>query len=361
MKKLIPIFALAAFVAIIGCGSDTPPDTAVSATSSENLPVFTLATSEYPSWSTYLVAGKAGLINGAKGGEYGPLEKKYGIDIVVDAMDYDPCITKYASGTVDAVAITNIDVLNPALSQGSTAICPTSTSVGGDKIIAVGYSSLESTKDTSVFGLDKSVSKYEWYRALELKGQNPADYKFESLDPAAAATAIQTGSDRIKAICVWNPFAMETLRKNPNSKVLADSSEIPEEIIDMIVVSNASLAKEGGEQFAKLLCDVYYQVNERLNSKEQSVADATLTALGKDFSNLSLEDMRKVVKDTRFYATADAGTKLFESQKFQKTMTDTVVPTCKKIEILEGKEPTIGYNDPSKQLNFTTKYMTAVK
>ena len=363
-------FALlaSAIVLMAGCGGETKPTSttpseAVSATSSKTTattgtPSFSVASSEYPSWSTLMVAAKAGLINGNKGGKPGTLEKKWNVDVVLEVKDYDPCLAMFANGAVDAVCMTNMDSLNPSLGRPCTAICPTSTSVGADKVIAVGYTSPEELKGQKVYGLAKSVSQYSYVRELEKRGLNPAEYPFENLDPAAAATALQSGSGEIKAICVWNPFALQTLRTNTKSKTICDSSEIPEEIIDMMVIGNDSLAKEGGEDFAACLCDTYYEVCKRLNDPDQTKADATLTALGEDFSKLPLEDMKIVVKETRFYDTPEKGKALFTSDSYKKTM-ETVVATCQKIEVLEKDKapPSIGYNDEGKQLTFSTKYM----
>ena len=323
-------------------------------------PAFSLATSEYPSWSTFMVAEKAGLINGKKG-KLGPLEEKYNVDIVLEVKDYDPCLAMYGNGAADAVCMTNQDALNPSLGRPTTVIGPTSTSVGADKVIAVGYTTLADMKGVKTYGLDKSVSRYSHYREIKSAGLNPADYPFENLDPAAAATALQSGTGDIKSICVWNPFALQTLRTNPNSKTIVDSSSIPEEIIDCICIGNDSLKKEGGERFATCVCDVYYQVCNMLNNSDKTVADRALTALGEDFSKLPLDDMRIVVKETRFYDSPEKGIALFSSDKFKETM-KTVVTTCQEIEILEkGKTPpTIGYNDDTQQLNFSTKYMEAV-
>ena len=44
------------------------------------LPVFSLAWSEYPSWSVFGVASELGLING-EAGKVGPIEQKWGVDI----------------------------------------------------------------------------------------------------------------------------------------------------------------------------------------------------------------------------------------------------------------------------------------
>lgn len=370
-------FVLFALVLVVGCGNPPPkpstttievgpPPVAGSVTlgkSDEALPAFSVASSEYPSWSTLMVADKAGIINGKQGGKHGPLETKWGVDLVLEVKDYDTCLGQYGNSACDAVCITNVDSLNPALGRPSTAVCPTSTSVGGDKVIAVGISDIADLKGVKVYGLAKSVSQYLYVRVLQKRGLSLEEFPFESLDPAAAATALQSGAGDIKAINVWNPFALQTLRTNPDAKVVFTSEEIPEEIIDMILMGNDSLKKEGGENFAALLCDTFYAVCDKLNDTNSEIADATLTALGEDFSKLPLEDMKIVVKDTRFYDTTAKGKALFSSDKFKETMEKVVVPTCQTIEIVEnGKSPpTIGYNDDSKQLNFSTKYMDLAK
>jgi hypothetical protein len=357
---------------IAGCGTpkpvtpvDSPKDAfgepiQTSATSNEPLPAFSLATSEYPSWSTFIVAGKAGLINPAKGGQHGTLELKHGVDVVIEVKDYDPCLTAYSNGACDAVCMTNMDSLNPSMSRSSTAICPTSTSVGADKVIAVGIENVDQLKDVPVRGLEKSVSQYCFVRGLKTQGKNPAEYKFSNLDPAPASTALQTGSEEIKAICVWNPFALQTLRTAKGAKCIFSSDLIPGEIVDMVVVANESLAKPKGPEFATCLCDIQYEVNKRLRSVDSKVADATLTALGQDFSNLPLEDMRVVIQETSFYWTAQDGINWFRSDDFKKKM-ETVISTCQEIGVLEaGKMPTIGYGDSSKQLNFDAQFMEKV-
>lgn len=367
MKRFATFVLLAT---LMGCGApaeiDGTPDDGTqdiedsAAVTVGDLPVFSLATSEYPSWSTFVVAGKAGIINPAEGGDYGPMELKYGIDVVIEAKDYDSCIALYGSGTVDAACLTNMDSLNPALGRTTTAICPTSTSAGGDKVIAVGIKDIEALKNTPIYGLEKSVSQFTVIRGLEKSSQNPNDFKFMNLAPEAAATALQTGSNDVKAICVWNPFAIQTLNTTTGAKTIFDSSLISGEIIDQVVIGNDSLAKPGGEKFATCLCDIFYQVNDKLWNADATVQDSAREALKQDFApDLSLGDMETVLKDTQFYKTSKDGITLYTSDAFKGTM-DTVVTTCKAMGVLEDKTPTIGYNDPSVQLNFTAKYMESV-
>ena len=189
MKKLFGFCGLwlLAISVLVGCGGNK--------SSSTSTPTFTFSYSEYPSWSVFGVAQDKGLIG--KNGN-GTIEKKYGIIINLKPADYDACITLYASGAVDANCQTNIDSLAPALGRNSVVIMPTSTSVGGDACIAVGYKGenvLNFLKNKPTFGLEKSVSQYVFERNLQLldKTIEPNSLSFRNMDPAAAAQAMQTG------------------------------------------------------------------------------------------------------------------------------------------------------------------------
>src|SRR5262249_4201230 len=104
---------------------------------SGRVPTFSLAWSEYPSWSVFGVAHEKKLIDGAAG-KQGPIEQKWGVDIELRERAYDPCIQEYSASSCDAVCITNMDVLAPSLTRDSVAILPTSTSAGADACIVVG-------------------------------------------------------------------------------------------------------------------------------------------------------------------------------------------------------------------------------
>lgn len=329
-------------------------------------PSFSLAWSEYPSWSAFGVAHELKIINGEKG-ELGPVEKKWNVDIELKEADYDPCIQMYNTGAVDAVCMTNMDSLNPALSLTSVAVCPTSTSIGADACIVVGIDDVVALRDHKVFGLAKSVSEYTFIRNLTKLGENEADHNFTNMDPGAAAQAMVTGSPDHKAIVVWNPFVLSTLGSAEGAKVLFDSSGIPEEIIDMVVVAKASLDKPGGKDFACAVLETFYKVNQMI--EDPKTHDQTLISLGARFSSLGLEDMEKVVTQTKFYNTPDAGLELFNGggffteQKFTETM-DMIVDFCQDHEIVPEK-PTVFFGPTDKagdaQFILDPTYMESVK
>ena len=358
MKFWMTMLLIGFTVALTGCSGDDDAkqeDTSTTQAAAET-PIFTLAWSEYPSWSAFGVASEKGLINGTEG-ELGALERKHNVDIVLREADYDTCITMYGSGTADATCITNMDILQPSLSVSSVAILPTSRSHGADALITVGIDKVEDLKGVTVYGLEKSVSQYTFARNLEIAGLEEAEFTFKNQDPAAAAQAMQTGQEGYEAILVWNPFVNQTLKTVKGSKVLFDSTTIPNEIIDMVVVSQSSLDKEGGERFASCVCETFYGVNELLN--DPTVRDDTLVALGAKFSSLNAEEMGRCLEQTVFYKTPTEATQLFEGKILPQTMTK-VAEFCATHGITDSA-PKISYDGSPSQLTFSTKYIKSVE
>lgn len=139
---------------------------------------------------------------------------------------------------------------------------------------------------------------------------------------------------------------------------------VPVEIIDMVVMSNDSLKREGGDRAAKAICETFYRINQRLN--DPSTRDDTLLALGDKFSNLTVQHMRKVVRQTKFYGTAAEGIAVFMNPELPKTM-KKVVDFCVRCDMLGGKQPTISYGDikgnfgdTKGMLRFDPSFMQAV-
>jgi NitT/TauT family transport system substrate-binding protein len=320
-------------------------------------PVFSLAWSEYPSWSAFGVAHELKLIDGRRGAQ-GPIEKKWGVDIELKEADYDACLVMYGANNCDAVCITNMDALNPSLTRPSVAVLPTSTSHGADALIVpAAIADIKQLRGKKIYGLAKTVSEYCFVRNLEIIGEKETDYAFTNMDPAAAALNMQQGRKDFEAIVVWNPFVLETLNKRKDTRVLFDSTAIPGEIIDMVVVSQAALDKAGGPEFAAAAAEAFYAVARRL--EDPAARDQTLIALGEKFSNLDLASMRKVVQQTRFYGTPQAGLKVLDSAETRAIM-EKVLAFCASHEIVPRK-PAIGYGDkaaaPGANLRFDPSFI----
>lgn len=342
---------------LAGCNSNsTNSGGSGSASTGADTPSFSLAWSEYPSWSIFGVADQQGLIDGAAGA-MGSIEEKWNVDIVLNFAEYDPCITQYGTNTADAVCITNMDILSPSLKRASVAIMPTSTSVGADACIAVGIDSIDDLAGKTTYGLEKSVSQYCFERVLEESGKDPEDYPFSNQDPGVAAMAMQASQAGTESIMVWNPFVMQTLKKRTDSKVLFDSSTIPEEIIDMVVVGKDSLSKPGGKRFAYAILDTFYAVNGLI--ADSATSDEALIALGEKFGGLGLEEMKQIIVQTRMYTSAKDGLALFDGDQFSSTTMPKVVEFCVSHEICDAA-PEIAFGDASAMLNFDSRFLKGI-
>lgn len=356
--QLLVTIGLSMLAVIAGCNHSKSVSTAGGAGSGEGAPpTFTLAWSEYPSWSVFGVADEQGLINGGQG-ELGEIEEKWNVDIVLNLADYDTCIAQYGTNEADAVCITNMDILAPSVKRPAVAILPTSTSDGADACIVTGIDDINGLAGKTTHGLEKSVSQYCFERVLEINGRSVADYPFSNMDPAAAATAMQTSQQDIQSIMVWNPFVMQTLRDRPDSKVLFDSTSIPEEIIDMVVVGKDSLEKPGGNRFAYAVLETFYAVNQLIDSSD--TRDETLIALGSKFSKLGLEDMQKVVTQTKFYNSAEKGLALLEAPTFMSKTMPAVAEFLVTHEMADT-QPTFGSNSADLQLNFDSQFLRGIR
>ena len=139
--------------------------------------------------------------------------------------------------------------------------------------------------------------------------------------------------------------------------MLFDSSKIPGEIVDMVTMAQASLDKPKGRDFACAVVETFYEINKRIAAPD--TRDDALIALGEKFSHLELEAMKKVVQETRFYSTPEAGLALFTGDELKQTM-EKVVAFCVDEEIVE-KDPSLSYGTAGDAaLRFDPSFMRKV-
>lgn len=362
MRRFCMLFTgLSLCVAALGCsnsaskgnagGGDAPTEGSPPAS-------FSLAWSEYPSWSVFGVAHEMGLINKEEG-QLGRIEEEYNVDIVLKEAGYDSCLNMFTSKNCDAVCMTNMDALIVSPNRDGVAILPTSTSNGADACLVVGISSLEELKAHKIYGLKGTVSEYCFARCIEETAKEEgkeyklSDFQFTNQDPGAATVAMAQKQATHQAIMVWNPFVLQTLKDRSDSKVLFDSSKIPGEIVDMVVVGRDVMDRPGADAFAKAVLATFYAMNVELAKPD--TGDKALVELGRKFSNLELEDMRKVVQQTQFYKTAEEGLELMNSDAFKTTM-KTVEGFCTEQGLVEN--PQYGFGSESgKQLLFDPTFL----
>ncbi len=355
-------FALAVMICITvigwGCRSGNEGGGSGGAATSTVPPAFSLAWSEYPSWSVFGVAHEMGLVDGDEG-KLGDIERKWNVDIVLKEAGYDSCLNMFTSSNCDAVCMTNMDALIVSPNRGGVAFLPTSTSNGADACVVVGINDLAELKPHKIFGLKGTVSEYCFVRGIEeiekqeQQGHRAADFQFTNQDPGAAAVAMAQRQDSHRAIMVWNPFVLQTLKDRPDAEVLFDSSKIPGEIVDMVIIGSDVLERPGSERFASAVIDTFYRMNEEL--VKPNSGELALVALGEKFSNLGLEDMKTVVQQTQFYKNAEEGLALLDGEEFKQTM-QTVERFCVDQGLVT--DPSYGFDTTaSSKLRFDSSYI----
>jgi NitT/TauT family transport system substrate-binding protein len=267
-------------------------------------------------WSIYV-----GWMPWAYGAQEGIVKKwgdKYGIDIeVVQINDYIESINQYTAGQFDACTMTNMDALTIPAAGGvdSTALIVGDFSNGNDAVILKGTDNLADIKGQTVNLVELSVSHYLLARGLDTVGMTEADVKVVNTSDADMVSIY--GTDDVTSVVTWNPLVSEILAM-PGSNSVFDSSKIPGEIIDMLVVNTDTL--KANPKLGKALVGAWYEImgimsgdNDAAISARSAMAEASETDLAGYDAQLASTEM--------FY-TPQAALGLTSSKELVSTMTN---------------------------------------
>ncbi|WP_283131887.1 putative urea ABC transporter substrate-binding protein [Enterovibrio norvegicus] len=222
-------------------------------------PSFRLAWSIYVGWVPWDYGNNAGIID--------KWADKYGIDIdVVQVNDYIESINQYTAGSFDAVVMTNMDALTIPAASGvdSTALIVGDFSNGNDGVVLKNASALSDIKGQRVNLVELSVSHYLLARGLETVDMNERDVTVVNTADADMVSAFVT--DDVTAVTTWNPLLAE-INKMPNSSVVFDSSQIPGEIIDLLVVNSEILSQY--PELGKALTGAWYEIMGQMQQDDE--------------------------------------------------------------------------------------------
>ncbi len=209
---------------------------------------FKVAWSIYVGWMPWGYAADTGIVK--------KWADKYGITIEVTQFnDYVESINQYTAGAYDAVTVTNMDALSIPSAGGvdTTAVIVGDFSAGNDAVILKDGATLTDIKGRDVNLVEFSVSHYLLARALESVGMSEQDVKVVNTADPDMVGAFQTPD--VTAMVTWNPMVSEIV-KLPGATKVFDSSQIPGEIIDLMVANTQVLADN--PDFGKALAGIWY-------------------------------------------------------------------------------------------------------
>ena len=183
---------------------------------------------------------------------------KYGINVEITRInDYVESINQYTAGGFDGCAMTNMDALSIPAGGGvdSTALIIGDFSNGNDAVILKDKTALTDIAGQKVNLVELSVSHYLLARALDTVKLAEKDITVVNTSDADMVAAYGTGD--VTSVVTWNPLVSEIVAM-PDAHKVFDSSQIPGEIIDMMVVNTGTL--KDNPALGKALVGAWYEV-----------------------------------------------------------------------------------------------------
>jgi NitT/TauT family transport system substrate-binding protein len=269
---------------------------------------FKVAWSIYVGWMPWGYAADTGIVK--------KWADKYGITIEVKQFnDYVESINQYTAGTYDAVTITNMDTLSIPAAGGvdTTAVIVGDFSNGNDAVILKNKSNLTDIKGQKVNLVEFSVSHYLLARALESKHMAEKDVTVVNTSDADMAAAYKT--PEVTAVVTWNPIVSEILQ-SPDAKKVFDSSQIPGEIMDLMV-ANTQVVKDN-PNFAKALVGIWYETMAKMMAGDAAAKEAK-EAMAKA-SGTDLAGFDSQLASTKLFDKPAAAVAFTESKAVEATM-----------------------------------------
>lgn len=287
-------------------------------------------------WSIYV-----GWMPWAYGAEQGIVQKwgeKYGIDIdVVQINDYIESINQYSAGEFDACTMTNMDALTIPAAGGvdSTALVVGDFSNGNDGVVLKGKKTLADIKGQNVNLVELSVSHYLLARGLETVGLSEKDLTVVNTSDADMVAVY--GTDDVTAVATWNPLLSE-IAAVPNSYKVFDSSQIPGEIIDLLVINTETL--KSNPKLGKALVGAWYEIMGKMSGSDKVATDAKsymASASGTDLAGYEAQ-----LASTEMFYTPATALDLTNSEKLLTTM-ENVAKFSFKHGLLGDGAPDAGF------------------
>jgi NitT/TauT family transport system substrate-binding protein len=257
---------------------------------------FKVAWSIYVGWMPWDYAQQSGILK--------KWADKYGIKIELTQInDYVESINQYTAGQFDACVMTNMDMLTIPAAGGvdSTALIMGDFSNGNDGVVLKGKGKkLADIKGQKVNLVELSVSHYLLARALESAKLSERDITVVNTSDADIVGAF--AAKDTTATVTWKPQLSEILA-NPNAQLVFDSSKIPGEIMDLMVVNTQTL--KANPKLGKALIGAWYET-VGIMMKNDAAGKAARTAMAKA-SGTDLAGFESQLATTRMFATpADA-------------------------------------------------------
>ncbi len=206
----------------------------------------TIAYSDWPGWVAWEIAIQKGWF------------KEAGVDVEFKWFEYVPSMDAYSAGKVDAVTVTNGDMLVTGSSgKASVAILINDYSNGNDMVVAKpGIADAAALKGKTVGVEVGFVSHLLLMNALKSANLTDKDIKITNVPTDQTPQTLSSGN--VDAIVAWQPHSGQALKSVPGSKAIFTSADVKGIIYDLLCVDPQSL-KERRADWEKVVA-VWFRV-----------------------------------------------------------------------------------------------------
>jgi NitT/TauT family transport system substrate-binding protein len=255
---------------------------------------FTIGWTIYVGWMPWAYAEQAGIVD--------KWADRYGLTInVVQINDYVESLNQYTAGQIDGVTSTTMDALTIPAAGGhdSSIIIAGDYSNGNDGLILKNGATLADINGRPVNLVEFSVSHYLLARALESANLPPTAVNTVNTSDADIVAAY--GAPEVQAVVTWNPQLSE-VRSMQGANLVFDSSQIPGEILDTLVVSTEAL--QSNPDLGRALVGIWYETMAIMSS-DTPEGLAARTAMA-ELSGTDLAGYEAQLATTEMYYTPSA-------------------------------------------------------
>jgi NitT/TauT family transport system substrate-binding protein len=266
---------------------------------------YSVVWTHYVGWEPWAYAQESGILK--------KWADKYDIEISLTLLnDYIESINLYTAGEYDACVMTNMDALTiPAASgKDSTALIVGDYSNGNDGIVLRKAHNISELKGKEVLLVEYSVSHYLLARALEMNGMSEEDVKVINVSNADITLSYLTAHHA--AVVTWNP-PLQKVQRVRNANLLFDSSQIPGEILDLMVVRT-----DADEKFKKALVGAWYETMADM-STDGAARKKAIAAMAQS-ADVSPAEFELQLKTTEMFYTPEKALEIARSEQLISTM-----------------------------------------
>lgn len=272
-------------------------------------PTFTVGWSVYAGWNPYSYMQKSGILK--------KWADKYGIAIKVQRFDYGASLDAFVGKNIDACTMTNMEALDMPAAAGvdSTAIIIGDYSNGNDAVLVRNNLTFATLPTQPVMLVQKTVSEYLLERGMVLNGQQGQLSKLHLINTSDANIVAAFLNNKSNQVAVtWKPLVSNIL-VDKSVHPIFDSSKIPGEILDLLVVRTETLNTPNGQKFAKAITGAWYETIQQVAAGQPNALKYSAAASGD-----SVESYKEQLKTTALFSSPKSAVDFTNSPDLQAKM-----------------------------------------